>query len=182
MPFPPSLTAHVLAAHRGVPLQWEQISLGGRSAGPAPRLRLGHQAAALDSPSGLVYMYGGVVVDEGDKNGWKVEEGVWTYDTRAQVGARRQLSARVQRRSRAPRPCCAFVCARAHSVSGLCAELGRGGTGEGGDRTARLTTCTCFPYHDQHRRERSCLRWPRRQVKAVATFARPGARVSYFFA
>jgi hypothetical protein len=95
MPFP-SLTVHcVWAAHRGVPLQWEPLSLGGRSAGPAPRTRLGHQAVALDSPSGLVYMYGGVVMDEGERNGLKVEQGVWTYDTRAQVVAHMQCPARV---------------------------------------------------------------------------------------
>jgi len=95
---PPSLTAHVLAARLGSPLQWEPLSLGG-SAGPAPRTRLGHQAVALDTPSGLVYMYGGVVVDQGERHGLKAEPGVWTYDTRAQVGVRRHCPARVRRRS-----------------------------------------------------------------------------------
>lgn len=65
-------------------MHWEpQPSLGGR-AGPAPRTRVGHQAATLDFPAGLVYVYGGLVMDGSETHGFKAVPGVWSYDSRAQ--------------------------------------------------------------------------------------------------
>ena len=73
---------HLLGAVRLCqPVMWEKQFFSGQG-GPQPRF--GHGAFTLDFPSGVLYVYGGLVVDAANGRGAQTANDVWMFDTGGQ--------------------------------------------------------------------------------------------------